>query len=497
MSMVPPENAICIAISQSSRRFAMIDIINAQDQCDLLEIRLDRFSQTPDVKQLLESCTKPAIVSCRRRLDGGEWSGAETARHALLRQAVLDGAAYVEIELDCVDEIRRYGETKRIISYTNLDRVPTNLADIYARACSADADVVKLALAPTSIEEMQIALEVLERPPLPTVLVGWQQSHLFFDILQRQRGTPWTYVALEKGMEAHPGLPTLTEAVEWMDLTNITATTPLLGLVANGEETEVVTGVLNRLLREAGNPMRCLPIELPCGLSDAAAMLQWLPLDALFFLNPVDPLAGDWAAPADDWGREESVADFYHKTPQGWRSYSTLFPALLETHETRIRKRFPVERPLVGRTFLIVGTEPLGKAIGRRIQDGGGELVWTDIHAEAAQAAAKEIGGEAVPANKTGKVFRHGLIVCKQSRDQSEGILEISTSREREETYAIDLSKYPLSTRLIRNVQSHGGLVIPGREIFLRQLRTVVQLLTGTTLDDDVIGRAFAGIDFE
>src|SRR5207244_1391100 len=57
---------ICISIAQESRRLALADMLNAARQCDLLEIRLDRFDKAPDVGELLAHKPKPVILSCRR-----------------------------------------------------------------------------------------------------------------------------------------------------------------------------------------------------------------------------------------------------------------------------------------------------------------------------------------------------------------------------------------------------------------------------------------------
>ena len=44
---------ICISINQESRRLALADLLNAGRQCDLIEIRLDRFAKSADVAELL------------------------------------------------------------------------------------------------------------------------------------------------------------------------------------------------------------------------------------------------------------------------------------------------------------------------------------------------------------------------------------------------------------------------------------------------------------
>src|SRR5206468_1862076 len=115
---------ICISIAQESRRLALVDMLNAARQCDLLEVQLDRFDKAPDIGELLANKPKPIIFSCRRKQDGGAWEGTEEERLALLRQCIVAKADYVEIELDVADQIRKFPPCKRVISYTNLKATP-------------------------------------------------------------------------------------------------------------------------------------------------------------------------------------------------------------------------------------------------------------------------------------------------------------------------------------------------------------------------------------
>src|SRR6516165_9158401 len=135
---------ICISIAQESRRFALADMVNASRQCDLLEVRLDRFGKAPDVGELLAAKPKPVIMSCRRPQDGGEWDGSEEERLAILRQCIISKADYVEIELDAADQIRPFPPSKRVISYTYLHETPGDLAEVYAQALTKHLDVIKL-----------------------------------------------------------------------------------------------------------------------------------------------------------------------------------------------------------------------------------------------------------------------------------------------------------------------------------------------------------------
>src|SRR5438874_9573282 len=144
---------ICITIAQESRRFALVDMLNAARQCDLLEVRLDRFGKSPEIAELLAAKPKPVILSVRRRRDGGEWDGGEDERLALLRQCIISKADYVEIELDVAGQIRPFPPAQRVISYTNLQETPEDIADIYREMQSKAPDVIKLTTLARTPEE--------------------------------------------------------------------------------------------------------------------------------------------------------------------------------------------------------------------------------------------------------------------------------------------------------------------------------------------------------
>src|SRR5438105_3173362 len=205
---------ICISIAQESRRLALADMLNAARLGDLLEVRLDRFGKGPDVTELLAHKPKPVILSCRRQQDGGDWQGTEEERLALLRQCIAHKADYVEIEIDVADQIREFPPAKRVISYTNWRETRADIAEIYAEARTKKPDVIKLMTLARSPEEAWPLVQILGKPALPTVVVGLGKPGIMLTLLGKKIGAPWTYAALERGMEAHPDQPTVADLVE-------------------------------------------------------------------------------------------------------------------------------------------------------------------------------------------------------------------------------------------------------------------------------------------
>ena len=112
----------------------------------LIELRLDFLAKAPDFKRLLADKPCPMVATVRRPVDGGRWNGTEDARRMLLRQAIVGGFDWVDLETDVADAIRRFGKVRRIVSYHNMREMPADLEQIHERMCKQDADVVKLAV---------------------------------------------------------------------------------------------------------------------------------------------------------------------------------------------------------------------------------------------------------------------------------------------------------------------------------------------------------------
>src|SRR5437016_4458826 len=246
---------LCISIAQESRRFALVDMHNAAQQCDLLELQLDRFSKAPDLGELLASKPKPMIMSCRRPADGGQWSGTEEERLALLRQCIVSQSDYVEIELDAADQIRKFPPTKRVISYTNLKETPANIAEIYAEALTKSPDVIKLVTVAKTPEEAWPLMQILSKPKVPTVVVGLGKPGLMLTVLGRRIGAPWTYAALERGMEAYPEQPTVRDLRDVYCYHDIERNTRLVAVTGFTDREYLIAGALNQGFKHLNQPI--------------------------------------------------------------------------------------------------------------------------------------------------------------------------------------------------------------------------------------------------
>jgi len=133
---------ICVSIGRTRHKMVVLEHrALAARGAQFVELRLDWLQNTPDLGFLLNERPTPVIVTCRRPPDQGRWRGTEDQRLTLLRAAIVAGAEYVDLEHDIAHLVRRYGKTKRVVSYHNFEETPEELEDIHEKLSKLDPDI--------------------------------------------------------------------------------------------------------------------------------------------------------------------------------------------------------------------------------------------------------------------------------------------------------------------------------------------------------------------
>lgn len=489
---------ICVSIAQRSQRLAVFDMFNAGQACDLIELRLDRFESAPDVKTLLEKRFKPVIVACRRPADGGDWEGTEDARLALLRAAVLEKADYVEIEVDVATQIRRYGGTKRVITYTNTRVAPDDLAEIYRECCGHDPDVVKLTLPARTPDEAWPMIKILAKSNVPTVAVAWGRSARMLSILGRRYKAPWVYAALEKGMEAYPGMATIHELDELYALREIDSKTPLLGVAGTFEDQKFAARVLNTGFRAAGQKTRCLPVEMgdvPLFAKVVGAIrLEGILVDEQHRHGILKVLTE-----REDAVEAAGACDFVAIKDDKWKGFAALPRAVVGAIEDAMRRRRPDEPPIEGKTYLLVGGSGTARGIAEQLRRRGAAVVVADADNERAQAMAQAIGGRYIPNGQVYSAIADGVVLTRAPGSRAMGVAAIPMpgSAVREGMLAVDLTFAPYLTPFLDEVRVRNGLVVHPLDVFLRTMQIVLRAYTGDSIPLEQLRASLDHLDID
>lgn len=471
---------------------ALADMLNAARQCDLLELRLDRFGKAPDLGELLAARPKPIIMSCRRPVDGGLWEGSEDERLALLRQCIISKADYVEIELDVADQVRPFPPAKRVISWTNRTQTPGNIADIYAEAQTKKPDVIKLTTLARTPEEAWPLVQILARPAVPTVVVGLGTPGIMLSVFGAKLGAPWTYAALERGMETHPGQPTVADLVDVYHYRAINRATRLIGVTGFGERERATTAALNAAFAHLNLPARCLPmgvgsVRLFRKVSEAVKLAGAV-IDAEH-RSAILEMATDLAPAA---ARTRS-ADLLLYKDNHWHARDTQLAATAAALEAAVASRSSGDQPLRGRIVLIAGTDTVAQGLGRELKERGCALIIASHDRDAAHRLAQELQCRCVQFEALYSTTHDVLIVCDgeeapgNARDPE---AVVHPGYLRSSMTVLDARAGLRKSALLREAEQRGCAVVAPRDLWLHQVALQARVLTGKDVHAQVLADA-------
>ena len=155
---------ICVSIAQTE----LEEILRLLEGVSMAEVRLEKISGL-DEKAVEQIFDRPArlIAACRP----GE-GRAETEREKILLQAIQHGAAFVDIEMETAEGMRKRIEQAAhdmdcqiIISFHDFEKMPASaeLEKIKNTCFAYGADIAKLACRAENEEEAQRMLDLCEK----------------------------------------------------------------------------------------------------------------------------------------------------------------------------------------------------------------------------------------------------------------------------------------------------------------------------------------------
>lgn len=474
---------ICISIAQESRRFALVDMRNAAPQCDLLEVRLDRFGKSPEIGELLAAKPKPVILSCRRPEDGGEWDGSEDERLAVLRQCIISKADYVEIEHDVADQIRPFPGCKRVISYYNLETTPSDLANVYAECLKKKPDVVKLVTRASTPEEAWPLVQILAKPTVPTVVVGVGKPGVMLTIWGRKMDAPWAYAALERGMEAYPDQPTVADLETVYHYRAISRTTKLVGVTGFSERALATVALANAAFAHLNLNTRCLPLEVG-SVRLFRKVLEAVKMTSALIDEEYGGAVAEIAAHLQGSAQTMRKVDVLASQSDGWHGFHLYDRSVVAALDRVLRSRGG-DKGLEGRTVMLAGVEDVTRVLGQRIAKQGGILIVAGRDRDRSKTLARELQCRQVQFEAVYSTLHDVLIVCgEEAANMHPGYLKPGMT-------VMDLTADFTGSELLREARRRGCAVVEPRDVLLDHVQQQVKLLAGKEVPSEPLRQVF------
>ncbi|MGD9646578.1 MAG: type I 3-dehydroquinate dehydratase, partial [Pirellulales bacterium] len=405
---------ICVSIGRGRHRHVIAEHKHlVQQGAPLVELRLDYINGAVNVKRLLTDRPGPVVITCRRQRDGGKYNGSEEDRLLLLRQAIVEGADYVDLEDDIAGSVPRYGKTKRVISLHDFRSTPANLPEIHARLASLDADVVKISTLAQHPHDNIRMLELIAASQEPTVGICMGDIGTPSRLLAGRFGAAFTYATFHHERALAPGQLSFQQMQEIYNYDRIDRETEVFGVIGDPIGHTYSPLVHNAAFRHLNMNRVYLPFRVPA--ADLAEFLADAPRWGLRGLSVTIP-------------HKEAIMRRVNKVDGSVRTvgatntivisdglligYNSDYRAAMDSLEEALGGIRNDQSPLNGKTLLVLGAGGAARAVAFGAKRRGAHVVIAGRTLSRAEQLAKAVGGKAVDWGNRHSVDADVLVNC-------------------------------------------------------------------------------------
>jgi 3-dehydroquinate dehydratase/shikimate dehydrogenase len=449
---------------------------------ELVELRVDCLRRDPDMKRILKHRPTPIVFTARRGSDGGLWRGHEEKREQLLREAIVMGADFVDLEMDVASRIRRFGKTKRIISYHNFKETPENLGDIMEEISKLDPDVIKTATNVNSVAQAARVLRLGARAKAPAVAIAMGELGFFTRVLGRKYGAPLTYAGFHRERTFAPGMPRYHTLKRDYFYEQINSRTEVFAVIGAPIEQSLSPAIHNASFRSLDMNKVLVPFLIPPdSLVPSLQSLEFLGIKGMSVTIPhketVVPLLNEKDESVESTKACNTVVFDEGKAT----GYNTDYQAALDALDQALGRHPGGPTPITDRQALILGAGGVARAIAFGLARNGASVTIANRHDDRATALAEEVGCRTVTWSMRASTIADIIVNCTpvgMHPDVDDTPLP-PAAFNKAEIVVFDTVYHPENTMMLKMAAERGCTVVTGVEMFVRQAAHQFRLYTG------------------
>lgn len=469
---------ICVSIARTRHKMVMAEHqALASRGAKFVELRVDWLSKAPDVPRLLKDRPTPVIVTCRRREDGGKWTGTEDQRLTVLRTAIISGADYVDLEDDIAKSIPRFGKTKRIVSHHDFQTTPDNLEEIWTAMSKMNPDVIKLVTTAHSPSDCVRALKLVADAKIPTVAFCMGEFGIPSRILCGKYGAPFTYAAFSAEREIAPGQLTFQQMTDIYHYESINRDTKVFGVLGDPIGHSLSPVLHNSAMQQVKFNGVYIPIRVTRDqISKMLDDFQWLDVQGYSVTIPHKEAVLAKYPKCEEIVRKIGAANTVYPAPDGWHSDNTDFSAALDSLQLALAPGDSLD----GKRVLMLGAGGVARAIGLGVTQRGGVLTIASRTADRAKALSEALGCRQITWENRGSEFADILINCTPvGMHPDVNQTPFQSNWMRDDMIVFDTIYNPENTLLLKEAREHRCRTVSGVEMFVRQAAAQFTRFTG------------------
>lgn len=475
------------------------DMYQAKAQgADVVEVRLDyikNFQPRQDLETILRNKPLPVLIVYRPKWEGGQFEGDENKRLETLHLAKELGADYIDYELKVASDMEELtidhnSGGKIIVScYVNgMTSSEEYLSHLVARMQATGAPIIKLVTSATHITEVSQIFRMLSHCQVPLIAYSVGERGLISQILSPKFGGFLVYGSMEGNTV--PGLPTLDSLTQAYKVKHINAYTKVLGLISKPVSHSKGPLLHNPTFRHVNYNGIYVPMLVDdlkeffsvYSSPDFAGFSVGIPYKeaVMEFCNEVHPLAQAIGAVNTIIRRpKDGKLVGYNTDCEG--SISAIEDALKGRGYTNGEGSF--NSPLAGKLFVLIGAGGAGRALAFGAKSRQARVVIFDIDFDRAKSLACAVSGEAQPYKdivnfqpEKGAILANATPLGMHPNTDRIPVAEATLG---DYQLVFDSVYTPRKTRLLKEAEAAGAIIVSGVEMFLRQAIGQFNLFTG------------------
>ncbi|XP_074269523.1 bifunctional 3-dehydroquinate dehydratase/shikimate dehydrogenase, chloroplastic [Silene latifolia] len=479
----------------------MVTLMIKSKECgaDLVEIRLDHlklFNPLQDVPFIINNSPLPTLFTYRPKWEGGEYEGDEGKRLDVLRLAMERGADYIDVELQVADEFinsitgKKPENCKIIVSSHNYQSTPSveDLGNLAVRIQSTGADIVKIATTAVDVTDVARMFHITASSQVPVIGLVMGERGLISRILGSKFGGYLTFGTIEPGKVSAPGQPTIKDLLDLYNFRHIRPDTKVFGIIGKPVGHSKSPLLYNQSFKSVGFNGVFVPFLVDnvrnffetYSSTDFAGFSCTIPHKeaALQCCDEVDPVAKSIGAVNCLIKRPNDGKLLGYNTDY-IGAITAIENGLTGTNFTDVRSG----SPLAGKIFVVIGAGGAGKALAYGAREKGARVVIANRTYDRARELANVVGGDAISLSELESFHPEDSMILANTTaiGMHPKVDETPVPKHALKHYSLvfDAVYTPKITRLLREAEEAGAIIVNGLEMFIGQAYEQYERFTG------------------
>ena len=455
-----------------------------------LEFRLDSLTRPaaalPRVKTFLtELPNVTAIATCRRKRNGGNFTGPLSEELEILTKAARAGCRIIDLEVESAAEASlaqfeklraalRAAGAALLISFHDFSRT-RGLDEAADHIAAFEPEIIKVVSTAQTLADNLAVLRLLEDRSTKARIVAMAMGEegLISRVLAPRAGGDFTFASLADGEETAPGQVTAHTLRTLYRIDKLNAETRIFGVAGNPIAHSLSPLMHNTAFRREKVNAVLLPLKVRA-LSDLLALTLELPLSGVAVTMPLKREVLPNLDHLDTLTAQIGACNTLRITADGkLYGYNTDVAGVVRPLEKRLTLR--------GARVAVIGAGGAARAAVFGLVGQGAEVYVVNRTHENAVTLAKAAGAstmkhEQLPRHRVDVLINStpcGMAGSTRSHPISENELNAGL--------VFDMVYNPLETPLLRLAKSRGIPVINGLEMFVQQGARQFEIWTGRT----------------